>query len=291
MRTFSKGRKTPINDFDDLSYVKEATPYVRQSKEQILNAKSYHDLKDDLVRHKVGREVGFLLPLSTCATASDLFTFLSYEFIQDNLKKLSIIQRIKWHYDLEIKGFFRRLINDNDFGIDYFDILNHSFTNDKLAINKRHRIISDDYQEDDILSWTNEELMLQFDALRLAQYVLPDYLRPTCLSELTNYLVEKKFQQFWTHYEEQYNVMKDDYFLKDPFEFVYYSVSIRSKLKTDLKIDHGNILNKYSKLINKNFSTSEQEFHRCKAYLQMNERQRMIYNIKRIPARFMEIIE
>jgi len=38
MKTFSKGRKTPINDFSDLSFVKPCKVYERQIIEKILAA-------------------------------------------------------------------------------------------------------------------------------------------------------------------------------------------------------------------------------------------------------------
>ena len=291
MKTFSRGRKTPINDLTDLSFVKPVHIYNRQSKDKILNAKNYHELSDDLIRHRVGAKVGFILPFSTCSNSSDLFTVLAFEFIQENLKKLTLFQRLKWHYELDIKGFFRRIANDNDFGIDYADMLSNSFERDKLAIVKYFRPIKDDYPDNDILNWTNEEMYLQLDALKLAQYIYDEDERPSCVSELTNMLVVNKFDELWNHYKQQYNEYIEDKPEEEPFDNIYFSQFLQDRLERTLIISNEEFLNQYATMINANFATASQEFERCQQFLTLNSKQKLLYKIKRFPSRLAEVFK
>ncbi len=270
MKTFSKGRKTPINDFYDLSYVKECKTYKRQSREKILAATNFTQLDDDLILNRQEYEIQQILKYSNCSTTADLFTLLIYDFYKQAVKSLSFMERIKWRFEHDIKSFSRRLKNDNDFGLDYVILLNNYIQTKRFAIRKEPLLSEDEFDESDITIYLNEENWLHFDALQLAQLIFTDeYERPSCISELLCMLIKEKYREIGNNIQT-------------------------NKVMTtkSLRLDFAPFLNKYAKLINENTDEkrSRAEFFRYQNYLKLNHDEKKEYSKNRLLPRLKEVL-
>lgn len=271
MKTFSKGRKTPINDYSDLSYAKPGKSYKRQHRDMILAARSFVELDDDLILNQQEDRIQYLLYVSNCPTTGDLFTLLIYEFYKQNLKKLSFIKRIAWHYQRDFKSIARRLKSDNDFGLDYVLLQNNYIQNKRFAIRKENLLSSFEFDDSDSTTYINEEEWLQFDALQLAQHVIKEEsFRPSCVSELLKILIDEKF-------------------------YLVKTLEIESAQEITPKsvgLDYAPFLIKYARLINVNTDEkrSRAEFIRYQKFLTLDNIQRKSYSLKRVIPRFLETI-
>lgn len=270
MKTFSKGRKTPINDFSDLSFVKPCKVYERQSREKILAATNFTELDDDLILNRQEYEIQQILKYSNCPTTADLFTLLIYEFYKDNLKKLSFKQRLKWRFEHDIKSYTRRLKNDNDFGLDYMFLLNNYIQTKRFAIRKEPLLSEDEFDESDITVFLNEEHWLHFDALKLSQLIFTDeYERPSCISELICMLIKDKYREIGINIQS--------------------NTAMTTK---SLRLDFAPFLNKYARLINENTDEkrSRVEFFRYINYLKLNHDEKKEYSKNRFLPRLKEVL-
>lgn len=228
MKTLSKGRKTPINNFDDLSYSRESISYKRQSKEEILNAKHFYELQNDSLMISHEQTIQLLLRLSNCTTTTDLFCALSYDYIRSKFSKLNVLHQAKWIYFKNVKGFIKRIFNDNDFGIDYSDLLAGNIRNKRFALRKEWTHSLRAFSSDDITIFTNEELYLHFDALQMAQYIETEKHRPSCIDELIIMLVNRAYDELVTYYSNQISIDAD-------FISSIYSGSVRFMTYYEIK--------------------------------------------------------
>lgn len=209
MKTLSKGRKTPINNFDDLSYCRKSVSYIKQSKEHILNANNFYDLQNDSLMISHEQTIQMVLRLSNCTTTSDLFCALSYDYLKTGVQKLGLISKSKWLYKKEFKGFYKRILNDNDFGIDFADLKSGSIKNNRFTIRKQWTHSLRTFSHDDVTIYTNEELYLHFDALQLAQLIETEKDRPTCIDELIILLVKRAYEKLVSYYANQMTLDAD----------------------------------------------------------------------------------
>lgn len=209
MKTLSQGRKTPINNYEDLSYCRKSVSYIRQSREEILNAKNFYDLQNDCLMIENEQTIQLLLRLSNCTTTTDLFCALSYDYLNSSFKKLNLFEKSKWIFERNIKGIGRRIVNDNDFGIDYVDLLSGTIKNKRFTLRKEWTHSLRMFSPDDITLYTNEEMYLHFDALQIAQQVEEEKKRPSCFDELIILLVNRAYDSLVSYYSNQLTIDAD----------------------------------------------------------------------------------
>ena len=289
MKTLSKGRKTPINDLTNLRFVVEPVDYIRQSKSVILNAKCYVELRDEnfLVKH-LEKDINKVMFFSNYPDYGALITGEVYKFYNNELTKLSVYQRIKWHYEHDVKGLFRRLWVKPQYALNYSSSMLNLFKNGRFSI--RTSTPKFDFSTS-AESWTDEENWLFFDALRLAQLTSKnEQSRPSCISELIDKIIKAESAYIDSFYVSK--IVERNMSVPDCFEDIYQISFIYSLIGKDLMIDYAPFLKRYKPVLDKSTSIKQMNdyYNDYKQYLHMNRADRFQRNLLCIPRRIWEII-
>jgi hypothetical protein len=285
MKTLSKGRITPINDLHNLRYIVEPQNYIRQSRESILNAKSYVELNDDILLDELEIQMTQLLRYSNYPDYGALITGIVHKYYSHALSRLTLSQRLKWHYEHDVKGLCRRLLNTPQYALNYSSSVANLFKNGRFDV-RTEKPRTDFFTS--VAAFTNEENWLMFDALRLAQLITPDDRdRPSCISELIRSLVLQDFKKLrgFKVPEIQHTECKD-------YQAYYREEMLQNFVEDELKLDYKLFLKHYRKVLEKSTDVNHMQryYLNYKIYLHMTHADRLQRDMLHIPIRLLEIV-